>query len=461
MLLERPDTLYLAQLAAALPVVHDQRVVAGLEVGGQRVELGLAGGDVLGQAGEPRLVGHRIQSGAVEGVGEPIPTTTTLLELLPRRGGVPLQVPHAVAAGFGPHGHQAVALGGQLLRPLAHAGQLGGGGGDLVAQGVDLGLAQGQPEFGEVGPDGHPLVPQPLAAPEGGVVGLDGLDQRLQRIELDAGALDGVVGAGEVLEVPEDALDPRRGVGGFEHVGADELVEVAHRLHGDGLVEQLHGLLGPDPQQAAHRAAVGREVLLHRGAGVLEPGEQRGQVGAEVGEVALDRQGPVGGDEPAPRLAGGVLLLENLREGHLVAVALVAEHAQDHRVRARVPQPHGPDGAGGLVALGLVVALDVGPQGAFLAGGAGGLVVVDPVRGQHQRAHRVHEGGLAAADVAGEQERLPRRLQVPYPGVEGPPVEDLQPGQAEPGPALDPQPLRTLLEENFERPLAPLIHGPV
>ncbi|MGX1596148.1 hypothetical protein ACWIDS_03600 [Dietzia maris] len=173
--------------------------MAGLEVGGQGVELRLMRGGLPGQAREPRLAGYRIQSGAVGGGGEPV-TTTTLLELPPRGGGVSLEVTHAIATGFGAHANQAVALGGQLPHALAHAGQLGDGGADLVAQGVDLGLGQGRPKFGEVGPDRHPLVALPLATPQGRVVGLDLLDQRLERVELGPGTLDGVVGAGEVLE---------------------------------------------------------------------------------------------------------------------------------------------------------------------------------------------------------------------------------------------------------------------
>ena len=51
------------------------------------------------------------------------------------------------------------------------------------------------------------------------------------------------------------------GVGRLQHVVADELVEVADRLHRDGLVKQLHRLLGPDAEQAPDRRAYSGNTL--------------------------------------------------------------------------------------------------------------------------------------------------------------------------------------------------------
>ncbi len=58
------------------------------------------------------------------------------------------------------------------------------------------------------------------------------------------GSDHGIVGLGEVVEVADERLDAARHVEGFEHVGANEVVEVVDRLHRHGLVEQIERLLG-------------------------------------------------------------------------------------------------------------------------------------------------------------------------------------------------------------------------
>ena len=57
------------------------------------------------------------------------------------------------------------------------------------------------------------------------------------------------------------------------------------------------------------------------------------------------------------------------------------------------------------------------------------VVVGDPVGRQQQGGERVDEGGLAAADVAGQQGRVAVERQLPDPLVEGAPVEHLEVAQ--------------------------------
>ena len=54
----------------------------------------------------------------------------------------------------------------------------------------------------------------------------------------------------------------------LEHVRADEVVEVADRLHRHGLVEQVHRLLRLDAEPAPEVAAVLGEVIVHSRAGL-------------------------------------------------------------------------------------------------------------------------------------------------------------------------------------------------
>ena len=117
---------------------------------------------------------------------------------------------------------------------------------------------------------------------------------------------------------------------------------------------------------------------------------------------------------------------EYLRKGDGLAVARIVKHAQDDRVGVVVAQRHGPGGTADLAAFGLVVPQDVGAQRAFPAPGAGRPVEGQTLRRHQQRGDRVDEGGLARADVAGEQAVPPARLQGPYAPVERAPVEHLE-----------------------------------
>lgn len=227
----------------------------------------------------------------------------------------------------------------------------------------------------------------------------------------------------------DDASHLLGGIGRLEHVIADELVEIADRLPRYGLVEQLHRLLGLDAEQAPKLPGVIRKDVVDLRAAGPQPTAQVRQVGAEVGEVCLDRQLLRRGDKEPVRLAGPVLLVEHLRQRDGLVESRVGEDAEHNRVVPVVAQPDRTRAAGGLDPLGLVVAFDVAAQRAFPGVGAGGLVVQDALRGQQQRGERIDQGGLAAADVAGEQRGGSLGRQAPDSLVECPPVEHLEPMQ--------------------------------
>ncbi len=86
--------------------------------------------------------------------------------------------------------------------------------------------------------------------------------------------------------------------------------------------------------------------------------------------------------------------------------------------------------AGDFVALRLVVPEHVGAQRALPAVRARSLVVGDAVGGHQQGGDRIHQGGFARADIAGEQTVPAIQLQRPHAAVEGSPVEYLQAAQA-------------------------------
>lgn len=306
---------------------------------------------------------------------------------------------------------------GQVARQSRHVGLETG----------DLRGEQRRAQLGDEELDGVPLSLGLIPLGEGGVVfrrrGGDGLECG----ELFTRALDRVVGAGEVVEVGDDVADALSGVAGLEHVVADEVVEVADRLHRHGLVEELERLLGADSEKAPERHAVLGEVVEDVGAGAAQSLPQVAQVATKVGEVRSDGQSFGRRDVEAVGLAGALALLEDLRERDCVVVALVDEDTQDDRVGAAVrAQADGTRSSGLLDPLGLVVALDVGPEGALLGVCASRLVVRDAVTGQQQRGQCVNESGLARADVAGEQCRLRTRGQPPHLPVEGAPVENLE-----------------------------------
>ena len=79
--------------------------------------------------------------------------------------------------------------------------------------------------------------PDALAPRQRQVMGVAGLQQRLQRTELLTCLDDRLVRLGQVLEVVDQTADPVTGVERFEHVVADEVVEVAEHHHVRARVE--------------------------------------------------------------------------------------------------------------------------------------------------------------------------------------------------------------------------------
>mgnify|MGYP003431545362 CR=1 FL=1 len=67
-----------------------------------------------------------------------------------------------------------------------------------------------------------------------------------------------------LLEMLDQRLDAGIDVGGFEHVGADELGQIPYRLHRHRLVEQLQGRRVSDPQAPPEVGAVLAETVVHR-----------------------------------------------------------------------------------------------------------------------------------------------------------------------------------------------------
>ena len=155
----------------------------------------------------------------------------------------------------------------------------------------------------------------------------------LERFELFARPLDGVVGLGEVFEVADDVAHPLGGVGRLEHVVADEVVEVADRLHRDRLMEQFQRLLRSDAEQARTDVA-----YFGNSSKISAP---------PPGAACAGRAGPIrsrrsrsrstdlcGGDEEPVGLTGALALLEDLGQGDgLVVASLVKTPRMTEYVR--------------------------------------------------------------------------------------------------------------------------------
>ncbi len=97
-------------------------------------------------------------------------------------------------------------------------------------------------------------------------------------------------------------------------------------------MEEVERLLRTDSEQSAERGAVLRELVEDLGAAGPEALAEIAKVGAEVSEVRRDREGLAGRDEEPVRLARLFTLLEYLGQGHALAVSVVDEDPEDHRV---------------------------------------------------------------------------------------------------------------------------------
>jgi hypothetical protein len=131
---------------------------------------------------------------------------------------------------------------------------------------------------------------------------------------------------------PISACDARLDIERLEHVAAHEVGQVADRFHRHRLVEEIERLLVVDAEAAAEPGAVGRKAVEDLAPRRRSRLRSAGDVGAEVGKVAGDRQIAFGGDEEARRLPLRVLDPEHLRQRHRLVVAGVVKDAEDHRV---------------------------------------------------------------------------------------------------------------------------------
>ena len=82
---------------------------------------------------------------------------------------------------------------------------------------------------------------------------------RHQPLDLRARLEHGLVRARQVLEVRDHVLDAVLDRERLQHVGANEVGQVADGLHRHGLVEQVERLLAVDAEAAAEGSAIGRE----------------------------------------------------------------------------------------------------------------------------------------------------------------------------------------------------------
>ena len=442
--------LAVVDVAAPAPEAVDlgaQRVVFELALAqadgvlGERVlQLGVAVARVLAARGEVQALGgeglavgggggaeHRGELGVAARLGQ---ARVAHLRQLADLGGEALEAVAAVGVDGLLERVDAQRL---LLAQPVQAPGLGVGARPLLGGERQAVVEQGELARGEVRL--QRLAAAPQRADVGGerVVAVAVFDQRGEQRHLALGLEHRLVGAVEVVEVADEGLDARADLEGLEHVVAHEVGEVADRLHRHGLVEELERLLVVDAEAAAEPGGVGREAVEDLGARAAQALAQLGDVGAEAGEVRGDRQRVLGAEVEARRLALWLLEPEHLGQAHGLVVAGVVEHAEDHRVAAGLAQAERARGAGDLVALGLVVAEHVGAQAALAGVGAGGLVVGDAVGGDEQRGDRIDQGGLARADVAGEQPVAAVELQRPHVAVEGAPVEHLQALQAKAG----------------------------
>ncbi len=309
----------------------------------------------------------------------------------------------------------AASFAGVLLQPGSGAVQF-----RLVLE-AELQFLSGEPRVQLVPLPAREFVLGAQAGMLGGALGDGG-----QQGDLVLGAEDGVVGLLEVVEVVDEVADPGLDVVLFEHVGAHEVGDVLHLLHGHRAVEELHGLVAADTELPLERRRVRLESVMDGRAGSPELLLQLRRVLAEVGEVRGD--GLLGLHERIetvrlPCLLGGP---QGDGQGDGLAQDGVVEDAEHHREFARSAQCHRLGVLTARAAGALMEPPHIGHQGAFLLLRARGLVVLDPVGRQQQRGDGIHHGGLAGADVAGQQAVGSVQPEGPDLLVEGAPIEQLQ-----------------------------------
>ena len=239
-----------------------------------------------------------------------------------------------------------------------------------------------------------------------------------------------LVRAVEILIMPDQGLNPLFDRRGLQHMLAHEIGEVAHRLHRDGLVEEIHRLFVLDAEAVTVRRAVWREGLeefhLRPGAQALA---QRVDVGAEAGEVLLDGERLIRDDEQTGRRALRRLCPEDLSQSDVLRQRLVEEAAEQHRIAVGAAQGYGLRRETGFAALTLVAPEKIGFQAAFAGSRAGRLIEVGA---RHQeRRDGVDERRFSGADVSREERVVAAQIQTPNLFVKRAPIEHLHAVQAE------------------------------
>jgi len=101
----------------------------------------------------------------------------------------------------------------------------------------------------------------------------------------------------KIVEMRDQCADPRSDVERLQHVAAYEIREIAHRLHRNGLMEQLQRLFVVDAEAAPEPSAVFRKTILDVGARRSQLLAQQPDVGTEMSKVAGDRQLSLHADE--------------------------------------------------------------------------------------------------------------------------------------------------------------------
>ena len=157
-------------------------------------------------------------------------------------------------------------------------------------------------------------------------------------------------------------------------------------------MKKLQCLFGLDAKTASEPGAVGRETILDQGAANTQAFAQGIDVAAKVGEIAGNRQIPLGTNITTRRLALCLLEPENLGQRHRLIVAGVVEDTENNRVVARFAQADRSRRTGRLVALGLVMAEHVGAQRTLPGICPCSLVVGDALRRHEQGRNGIDKG---------------------------------------------------------------------
>ena len=208
-----------------------------------------------------------------------------------------------VAAVSGHRDHQVALATTQLLGGRRESGLLRGKPGQLLVQPLDLRVQQlgaaaceeeGHGRFDDA--EAHEVVIER-------VVTIEACDDRSQELELVLGVDHSFVCLGEVVEVADEIVDPGLHVERFEHVAANEVVEVVDRLHRHCLMEEIQCLFGVDPESPAEGLPVVGKAVEDRHAVVAQLAAQGGEGLAWFAKVFRDRQVVVGHDVEAFRLA--------------------------------------------------------------------------------------------------------------------------------------------------------------